>query len=521
MVKSNLPYAADAEAPLKDAELEVLERQFQKEGQFVSIQTRFNYAWGLIKSKKRQDQQEGVALLTTVYREAPERRRECLYYLALGHYKLGKYTEARRYNEILLEKEPGNMQAKSLQALIDDRVAKEGYMGMAVVGTVAAVLGGILIGSIQIVWLTYIIVFPMPSQPQCYFCHECQAEIMASELVQGRCPCGSDFLELIEENNDPRAFHYMSMAGEGTDDDEPLPGSYYPQPNRRHWETQAEEFEDIEVDSDPQHESPGRAGFGLQNIFGNRRETTPGATAAPENVLSMFENLMLSLMGNPATTNGGTARSETTVQSRQGQVQQGSPSPQVTDLASFLQQAFGNSQFAAFGNHAAGFERVFRDFRGRGEEFAWSNGTGSLDDIITQILEQTHHQSANPPAADNIIESLPKKKVDREMAASKAQCSVCRDEFEVGNVYAKLPCKHLFHTECITQWLKINGICPLCRKSVSDPPEPEATAPSSPLRVRTTPSSSSASSSIRSTRPARGFRFPGAFPTQNDYDPLE
>ena len=59
-----------------------------------------------------------------IYKEAPGRRRECLYYLALGQYKLGHYNEARRYNDLLLEREPRNMQALSLKALIDDRVAK-------------------------------------------------------------------------------------------------------------------------------------------------------------------------------------------------------------------------------------------------------------------------------------------------------------------------------------------------------------------------------------------------------------
>jgi predicted Zn-dependent protease len=63
-------------------------------------------------------------LMTEIYKESPERRRECLYYLALGQYKLGHYNEARRCNDSLLEKEPRNMQALSLKALIDDRVAK-------------------------------------------------------------------------------------------------------------------------------------------------------------------------------------------------------------------------------------------------------------------------------------------------------------------------------------------------------------------------------------------------------------
>ncbi|KAK3670843.1 Mitochondrial fission 1 protein [Recurvomyces mirabilis] len=133
-----LPDAADAESPLKPAELEVLRSQYEKEGSYVSLQTKFNYAWGLIKSNNRAEQQEGVRLLSDIFRASVERRRECLYYLALGNYKLGNYAEARRYNDSLMELEEGNMQAQSLRELIDDKVAKEGMMGMAIVGGLAA-----------------------------------------------------------------------------------------------------------------------------------------------------------------------------------------------------------------------------------------------------------------------------------------------------------------------------------------------------------------------------------------------
>ncbi|KAI9867475.1 MAG: mitochondrial membrane protein [Trichoglossum hirsutum] len=144
---SNLPYAADAESPLKPDELKVLRSQFEKEGEYVSVQTKFNYAWGLIKSSLRQDQQTGVRLLSEIFRSSPERRRECLYYLALGNYKLGNYAEARRYNDQLLDKEPANLQASSLKDLIDDKVAKEGLMGVAIISGVAiaaGVVGGML-----------------------------------------------------------------------------------------------------------------------------------------------------------------------------------------------------------------------------------------------------------------------------------------------------------------------------------------------------------------------------------------
>lgn len=170
--------AVDAESPLNPAELQVLRAQYEKEGELVGVQTKFNYAWvspktahapprpipppthplvtnylslpahqGLVKSNRRDDQQLGVMLLSEIFRTSPERRRECLFYLALGNFKLGNYAEARRYNDLLLQKEPANMQANDLSALIDDKVAKEGLMGVAIVSglaVAAGVVGGVL-----------------------------------------------------------------------------------------------------------------------------------------------------------------------------------------------------------------------------------------------------------------------------------------------------------------------------------------------------------------------------------------
>ncbi len=40
-----LPDAADADSPLKADELQVLRAQYEKEGYYVGVQTKFNYAW--------------------------------------------------------------------------------------------------------------------------------------------------------------------------------------------------------------------------------------------------------------------------------------------------------------------------------------------------------------------------------------------------------------------------------------------------------------------------------------------
>ena len=46
---------------------QVLRRQYIKEGEYVTIQTKFNYAWGLIKSNKTEHIELGIKLLTGKY----------------------------------------------------------------------------------------------------------------------------------------------------------------------------------------------------------------------------------------------------------------------------------------------------------------------------------------------------------------------------------------------------------------------------------------------------------------------
>lgn len=93
-----------------------------------------------------------MRLLSDIFRQSPDRRRECLYYLALGNYKLGNYAEAKRYNDNLMEIEPNNMQSQSLAQLIEDKVQKEGLVGVAIVGglaVAAGVVGGLLLRGAQ------------------------------------------------------------------------------------------------------------------------------------------------------------------------------------------------------------------------------------------------------------------------------------------------------------------------------------------------------------------------------------
>ncbi|KAK7271623.1 hypothetical protein RJT34_27675 [Clitoria ternatea] len=42
-------------------------------------------------------------------------------------------------------------------------------------------------------------------------------------------------------------------------------------------------------------------------------------------------------------------------------------------------------------------------------------------------------------------------------------CAVCKDQIALHSQAKQLPCKHLYHADCITPWLEIHATCPLCR----------------------------------------------------------
>lgn len=46
------------------------------------------------------------------------------------------------------------------------------------------------------------------------------------------------------------------------------------------------------------------------------------------------------------------------------------------------------------------------------------------------------------------------------------KCTICLSIFEVDSDCRRLPCMHLFHMECVDQWLSTNKHCPICRVDI-------------------------------------------------------
>ncbi|KAJ0245956.1 E3 ubiquitin-protein ligase RDUF2 [Hirschfeldia incana] len=140
-------------------------------------------------------------------------------------------------------------------------------------------------------------------------------------------------------------------------------------------------------------------------------------------------------------------------------------------------------QGGAGGEGEEGGDSAARDRRAF--EFYYDDGSGSglrpLPDSVSEILmgsgferllEQLSQieatgggigRSGNPPASKSAIESLPRVEISDCHVTSEANCAVCTEVFEAETEAREMPCKHIFHEDCIVPWLGIRNSCPVCR----------------------------------------------------------
>ncbi|XP_061997920.1 E3 ubiquitin-protein ligase BIG BROTHER [Rosa rugosa] len=72
--------------------------------------------------------------------------------------------------------------------------------------------------------------------------------------------------------------------------------------------------------------------------------------------------------------------------------------------------------------------------------------------------------------SDELISLLPttKYKCGSFFSRKKSgeRCVICQARYKRGARQMKLPCNHFYHSECISKWLGINKICPVCNLEV-------------------------------------------------------
>jgi hypothetical protein len=67
-----------------------------------------------------------------------------------------------------------------------------------------------------------------------------------------------------------------------------------------------------------------------------------------------------------------------------------------------------------------------------------------------------------PPASFDAIDDLLPLRL-RAIHKDNDSCLICSENYECGAVVCSLPCGHMYHCNCIGDWLGRNCTCPVCR----------------------------------------------------------
>ncbi|KAL7251633.1 hypothetical protein ACSBR1_013474 [Camellia fascicularis] len=98
-------------------------------------------------------------------------------------------------------------------------------------------------------------------------------------------------------------------------------------------------------------------------------------------------------------------------------------------------------------------KRKIADVNGDSNEIEFFVGKTDEEEILLATLSQVQ-------AAVKVKRFYRDELVDDD---DDDKCSICLERFKPDIVVATTPCSHVFHRDCVFQWLPNTGQCPLCR----------------------------------------------------------
>ncbi|KAK8523109.1 hypothetical protein V6N13_113067 [Hibiscus sabdariffa] len=89
------------------------------------------------------------------------------------------------------------------------------------------------------------------------------------------------------------------------------------------------------------------------------------------------------------------------------------------------------------------------------EERMGNVSTALSEEAMSKCLTKTVYE----------LTSLEDSKVRCEIEKDDVKCSICQEEYVVGDEVGRLKCEHRYHAGCIQQWLQLKNWCPICKAS--------------------------------------------------------
>lgn len=97
----------------------------------------------------------------------------------------------------------------------------------------------------------------------------------------------------------------------------------------------------------------------------------------------------------------------------------------------------------------------------------FSNGFTGLDQLLQEIFRAMPEHDGAPPATEESLSHLKEFEYIPHKEESDL-CAICHDDFDEKQKISQLPCEHMYHKDCVTKWLKMHNICPMCRAPIQE-----------------------------------------------------
>eukprot|EP00554_Chaetoceros_debilis_P006450 CAMPEP_0194077754 /NCGR_PEP_ID=MMETSP0149-20130528/4326_1 /TAXON_ID=122233 /ORGANISM="Chaetoceros debilis, Strain MM31A-1" /LENGTH=507 /DNA_ID=CAMNT_0038758869 /DNA_START=188 /DNA_END=1711 /DNA_ORIENTATION=+ len=86
------------------------------------------------------------------------------------------------------------------------------------------------------------------------------------------------------------------------------------------------------------------------------------------------------------------------------------------------------------------------------------------DDLLLPIINHDRLHLHRQVSDDVNIEAYDDDSDDDSIGHHHGnKCSICLEEYKVGDMVRTIPCFHEFHAQCIDQWLQLKDTCPICK----------------------------------------------------------
>ena len=96
-----------------------------------------------------------------------------------------------------------------------------------------------------------------------------------------------------------------------------------------------------------------------------------------------------------------------------------------------------------------------------------------IKDKITKKYLKCRNGSSNPKiVVESIVNPVFIQKINTNNLLEETKCCICLDEINNKQQYISLHCGHVFHQECVMEWIKTqqnsrnDSNCPLCRDCI-------------------------------------------------------